>query len=66
MNPTRARPGLSLLGAALALATGCASTPVVALKAVRVGEHSWYFHGDAGVASQANRGYTSNASSIGR
>lgn len=61
MTPTRARLSLSLPVAALALASGCASAPVAALEAVRVGEHSWYFHGDAGVASQANRGYTSNA-----
>lgn len=61
MNPTRTRLKLSLLGAALALASGCASAPVAALEAVRVGEHSWYFHGGSGVASQANRGYTSNA-----
>ena len=61
MNPTRTLVSLCTLGAAVAMATGCASAPVAALDAERVGEHSWYFHGDSGVASQANRGYTSNA-----
>ena len=61
MPAIRARVSTCILGAALALATACASTPAAALDAERVGEHTWYFHGDSGVASQANRGYTSNA-----
>lgn len=59
MATNRALLCLCTLGAALALAT--AAAPVAAIDAERVGEHSWYFHGDSGVASQANRGYTSNA-----
>lgn len=67
MIPTRARIFLGTVCAALILATGCASpsvASVVPIKAERVGEHSWYFHGDSGVASQSNRGYTSNAGFI--
>lgn len=61
MASIRATLSLCTVGAALALATACASTPTAALKAERVGDHSWYFHGGSGVASHANRGYTSNA-----
>ncbi|MEO8487267.1 MAG: MBL fold metallo-hydrolase [Betaproteobacteria bacterium] len=39
-----------------------ASAPlVIALTPERVGERSWYFRGEAGMASAANRGFMSNA-----
>lgn len=40
----------------------CDATMVLpVLEPIRVGEHSWYVQGEAGVASRENRGYNSNA-----
>jgi glyoxylase-like metal-dependent hydrolase (beta-lactamase superfamily II) len=35
-----------------------------ALQPIRVSEHVWYFQGDSGMASAANRGFNSNASFV--
>ena len=63
----QARPLRRLLCAAtLALAASGAAaqanvTPAIALLPERVSERSWYFRGEAGMASAANRGFMSNA-----
>jgi len=55
-------PALAALGATLALATAaCAQPAEIALTPQQVSPRGWYFQGEAGMASAANRGYTSNA-----
>ena len=55
-----------LCAATLALATGVAAAPAgdgptIALDPERVSERAWYFRGESGMASAANRGFMSNA-----
>jgi len=51
-----------LVAAALAVATTLAGAQEkIALTPERVSAHAWYFRGEAGMASAANRGFMSNA-----
>jgi glyoxylase-like metal-dependent hydrolase (beta-lactamase superfamily II) len=51
-----------LAAAALAVATTLAGAQAtIALTPERVSAHAWYFRGEAGMASAANRGFMSNA-----
>jgi glyoxylase-like metal-dependent hydrolase (beta-lactamase superfamily II) len=51
-----------LAAAALAVATSLAGAQAtIALTPERVSSHAWYFRGEAGMASAANRGFMSNA-----
>jgi len=53
---------LLLAAATLAIATTIAAAQTtIALTPERVSEHAWYFRGEAGMASAANRGFMSNA-----
>ena len=49
--------GLVQAGPAHAAAAGTA----IELTPVKLSEHAWYFHGESGMASAANKGYMSNA-----
>jgi glyoxylase-like metal-dependent hydrolase (beta-lactamase superfamily II) len=53
--------GVLVLQAALLPAGPAAAAAEIVLTPIRVSEHGWYFQGDAGVASVANKGYMSNA-----
>jgi len=42
-------------------AHAAAATTDIELTPVKLSEHAWYFHGESGMASAANKGYMSNA-----
>ena len=51
----------ALVLAALAFCGAAPAADEIELSPIRVSEHVWYFRGDPGMASQANRGFMSNA-----
>ena len=44
-----------------ALAARAGAADEITLTPIQIGEHSWYFQGEAGAASAANKGFMSNA-----
>ncbi|WP_342113645.1 MBL fold metallo-hydrolase [Pseudoduganella sp. OTU4001] len=52
---------LLLLAALLPALTTAAAAPGIELKPVKVSPHTYYFQGQAGIASKANKGFMSNA-----
>jgi glyoxylase-like metal-dependent hydrolase (beta-lactamase superfamily II) len=64
MSPSAFARALALLLLALAapaLAQAPAARDAIVLTPQRVSEHGWFFQGEAGMASAANRGFMSNA-----
>ncbi len=61
MNPARTGLTLLLSLALLALAPLAHADDAIELTPIQVGEHSWYFQGESGAASAANKGFMSNA-----
>jgi glyoxylase-like metal-dependent hydrolase (beta-lactamase superfamily II) len=60
MNAGRMAQALAFLLLALACTVAAAAAPIV-LEPVKVSEHVYYFKGEAGMATQANKGFMSNA-----
>lgn len=55
------RAGLLLLAAWMAFPLAQAAPDAIVLEPTQVGPHSYYFAGESGMASQANKGFMSNA-----
>jgi len=61
MNILRAFSGLAATLLAMAFVPALHAQEAIKLSPIQVGEHSWYFQGEAGAASAANKGFMSNA-----
>ena len=58
--PSARRNFLGLMTLCL-LAPLASAAEIVELEAIRAGQHTWYFKGESGAASTANKGFMSNA-----
>ena len=61
MNPLRALLGLATMLLSIACAPLAQADDAITLTPTQIGEHSWYFQGESGAASAANKGFMSNA-----
>lgn len=61
MNMLRPLIGLIVTVLSFIAASSASADDAIQLTPIQVGEHSWYFQGEAGAASAANKGFMSNA-----
>ena len=52
---------ITFMGAVLMGLVQTAAAAEIELTPIKLSEHAWYFHGESGMASAANKGYMSNA-----
>ena len=52
---------ITFMGAVLMGLVQTATAAEIELTPIKLSEHAWYFHGESGMASAANKGYMSNA-----